>query len=112
MVSKFADLVIAESEAAMRGDVDAATRYVADYVAAFKTLRLHGDTGRAALSVLLGHARADVRTTAAAFLLRYCHERARAVLESEAKGEDLLAFEASQTLERWNEGSWSLDPEE
>jgi hypothetical protein len=111
LVARFADAVIAESDAMERGDVETATSWVEEYVAAFNALRLHGDKGRAALTSLFSHERAEVRVTAAAFLLRYCHDRARAVLEAEAKGTALLAFEAAQALERWEEGTWQLDPE-
>jgi hypothetical protein len=111
LVAKFADSVAAQSDAMKKGNVEGGNRHAADYCAAFNALRLHGDRGREALTALFMHERADVRITAAAFLLRYCHDRARAVLEVEAKGNDLLAFEAAQALERWQEGTWELDPE-
>jgi hypothetical protein len=47
---------------------------------------------------------------AAAFLLRHRHEEARRVLEDLAHGEGFVAFEASEALKRWEEGTWQLDP--
>jgi hypothetical protein len=79
--------------------------------AAFDELVQHGDVGREALASLLSHENPDVRVAAAAFLLRYCHDRAEAVLLAESRGKGLLAFKASQALERWKEGTWELDPE-
>jgi hypothetical protein len=92
-------------------DVETGNRHALAASAAFDAIRQFGDQGRESFASLLSHERADVRVTAAAFLLRYCHERARAVLEKEAAGDGLLAFEAAQALERWREGTWELDPE-
>jgi hypothetical protein len=48
---------------------------------------------------------------AAVNLLRYQHDRARVVLETEGRGKGLVAFGAMQALKRWDEGTWALDPE-
>jgi len=48
---------------------------------------------------------------AAAYLLRYKTDQARAVLETEAKGKGFVALGAAQALQRWNEGAWALDRE-
>ena len=81
------------------------------YVAAFGELRGKGDEGRDALAVLLADERACVRVTTAVFLLRHSGHRERTVVEHESKGQGLIAFEAAQTLWRWEEeGDWSLDP--
>jgi hypothetical protein len=61
------------------------------------------------LAALLADERPEVRVKAAAFLLGFAHDRARAVLEAEAGGAGLLAFEAAQALARWEEGTWELD---
>ena len=58
------------------------------------------------------HPNMDVRTTAAAFLLRYRTAEAKAILEEASKGEGLVAFASSQALKRWDEGTWALDPAE
>jgi len=93
-------------------DPNVGNRHAKGYVAAFNELRTIGDEGREALTTLFTHRDADVRTMAAAFLLRYCEPRAREVLEKEAQGEGLVAFSASQALMRWDEGTWELDPAE
>ncbi|MFL5347223.1 MAG: DUF2019 domain-containing protein [Hyalangium sp.] len=111
LVEQFAYHVQAETEAGWRGDVKAADKHVKKYTAAFKKLRDHGNAGRDALAVLLEHPRMDVRVTAAACLLRHRTAEAKRVLEEAAKGEGMIPFEAQQALQRWEEGTWALDPE-
>jgi hypothetical protein len=86
-------------------------KYTRDYVDAFQRLTAIGDEGREALCVLLDDTRPEVRSMAAAFLLRYKHERAKRVLQRLSTGRGLVAFGAGQCLERWKEGAWALDPE-
>ena len=76
-----------------------------------KRLREFGDAGRDALVPLLSHARDDVRSAAASYLLRYRYEQARRVLEELARGKGRTAFEAGMLLKTWDEGTWELDPE-
>lgn len=111
LVKQFADNVAAQTDAIWRGDAKLGNKHADRYIAAFKELRAHGDTGRAALAVLFEHPRMDVRVAAAAFLLRYRTKEAKTVLEEAAKGEGLIPFEAQQALQRWEEGAWALDPE-
>ncbi len=110
LVKEFAECVAAQSEAIARADARTGNKHAKRYVAAFDRLRAHGDEGREALATLLTDGRADVRVMAAAYLLRYCESRARLILEAEAKGTGLVAFGAAQTLKRWEEGIWALDP--
>lgn len=112
LVAEFARHVQAETEAGWRGDSKTANKHVDQYLAVFDKLRAHGDAGRDALAVLFTHPRMDVRTAAAALLLRHRTAEAKAVLEEAAKGEGLVPFEASQALKRWEEGTWALDPAE
>ena len=111
LVKEFAENVAAQTDAIFQAGSDPEDKHGDRYIAAFEELRTHGDEGREALCVLLEHPRVDVRTTAAAFLLRYRTAEARAVLEETAKGEGLVAFGAQQTLKGWEEGTWALDPE-
>jgi hypothetical protein len=112
LVAEFARHVQAETEAIWRGDAKTANKHVSQCLAAFDKLRAHGDAGRDALAVLFTHPRMDVRTSAAALLLRHRTAEAKAVLEEAAKGKGLVPFEASQALKRWEEGTWALDPAE
>lgn len=65
---------------------------------------------------LLGHGAENRRVMmarndmAATFLLRHRTVEAVAVLQEAASGDGLLPFEARQTLKRWEEGAWQLDP--
>jgi hypothetical protein len=111
LVDEFAQHVAAQTDAIFRGDARTGNRHAKRYVAAFEQLRSHGDAGRDALTVLFTHPRMDVRVAAAAHLLRYRTAAAKAVLQQIAKGEGLAAFEASESLKRWEEGVWALDPE-
>ncbi|OJT17818.1 hypothetical protein BO221_43245 [Archangium sp. Cb G35] len=111
LVEEFARNVTAQTDAIFRGDSKTGNKHADRYIAAFKKLRAHGDAGRNALATLFTHPNMDVRTTAAAFLLRYRTAEAKAILEEAAKGEGLVAFESEETLKRWEEGTWALDPE-
>jgi hypothetical protein len=110
LVDEFAHCVAAQGQAIAKGDAASGNTFAKRYVAAFQMLRLHGDCGRDALAVLLSDPRADVRVMAAAFLLRHCEAKARAVLETEVMGGGMAAFGAAQALRRWKEGTWTLDP--
>lgn len=111
LVEQFAENVAAQTDAVWQGDARTGNKHAKRDMAAFDTLRAHGDAGRDALAVLLHHPRMDVRVAAAAYLLRYKTAEARAVLEGAAKGQGLVPFEAGQALNRWEEGTWALDPE-
>ncbi|HYO71523.1 MAG TPA: DUF2019 domain-containing protein [Archangium sp.] len=110
LVEQFAFNVAAQTEAIWRGDPKAGNKHARKYGAAVDKLLAHGDAGREALLVLLGHERMDVRVMAAAHLLRYRTAEAKAVLEEAAKSEGLIPFCAQQALKRWEEGTWALDP--
>lgn len=110
LVLEFAENVVAQTDAMMRGDATTGNKHAKRYIKAFEALRRLGDPGRDALVPLLQDPRKDVRSMAAAFLLRYRHDEARHVLEEIARGRGLLAFEAGEALKRWEEKTWQLDP--
>ncbi|RKH71469.1 DUF2019 domain-containing protein [Corallococcus interemptor] len=110
LVREFAENVAAQTDAIFQVGAAPEDRHGDRYLAAFDELRAQGNAGREALCVLLKHPRMDVKATAAAFLLRYRTTEARAVLEEAARGEELVAFGARQTLKGWDEGVWDLDP--
>jgi hypothetical protein len=112
LVEAFAHHVQAQTREIFKGDARIGNKHAKKAVAAFMQLRAHGDAGRDALAVLLEHPSMDVRTAAAAFLLRHRTAEARAVLEEAAKGQGLIPFGASEALKRWEEGTWALDPAE
>lgn len=109
LVDQFVAHLLAQREAMDRDDVGAGNRHAHRYFAVWHALRdQYGDAGRDGLATLLRHPNIDVRTTAAAYLLRYKTEQATRVLE-EAKAAG--NFDAEQTLARWREGgTWDLDP--
>lgn len=111
LVKEFADCVVARNTAIDNADPLTANKFAKRCTAAFEQLRSLGNEGRDALAVLLEDGRPEVRVMAAAHLLRHCGERARAVLQAEARGSGLVAFGAAQALQRWKEGTWALDPD-
>lgn len=112
LVDAFAQHTAAQTDAIFKGDAKTGNKHANKRIAAFKKLCTHGDAGRDALVVLFKHSRMDVRVMAAAYLLRHRTAEASAVLVEAAKGEGLAAFGASETLKRWEEGTWALDPDE
>lgn len=108
----FAENVIAQDACIFACDHRKGNRHAKRYIKAFNELTKYGDAGREALMVLFGHDAAGVRVMAAAFLLRYRTREALDLLARESAGRGLAAFEAAQAIERWEEGSWSLDPGE
>ncbi|MDD9943821.1 MAG: hypothetical protein OXU20_22460 [Myxococcales bacterium] len=110
LVREFGDCVSAQSKCIERGDANAGNDYAQRYIKAFEKLRSHGDAGRDALAILMDDTRPDVRVMSASFLLRYSEEKAKAVLQQEASKSGLIAFGAQQALERWQDGTWALDP--
>ncbi|QRK13887.1 DUF2019 domain-containing protein [Archangium violaceum] len=111
LVKQFCLHTMEQTDAILRGDARVGNRHARQRSAAFKKLRAYGDAGRDALVVLLSHPRMDVRGMAAVYLLRHRTTEAKAVLQEIAKGEGLAAFEASEALKRWAEGTWALDLE-
>jgi Domain of unknown function (DUF2019) len=111
LVEQFAQNVAAQTDAIRRGDARTGNKHARRYTAALQELRTQGNAGRDALAVLLKHPRTDVRAMAAAFLLRYRTEEAKAVLEAAAKEGGVAAIGAIMTLKRWEDGTWALDPE-
>ncbi|ATB30451.1 DUF2019 domain-containing protein [Melittangium boletus] len=111
LVERFAQHVAAQTEAIRRGDAKTGNKHAKQYTAALLELRARGNAGRDALAVLLKHPQTDVRSMAAAFLLRYRTTEARAVLEATAKEGGVAAIGAIMTLRRWDDGTWALDPE-
>ena len=110
LVDAFAQNVAAQTDAIWRGDAKTGNKHAKRYIAAFERLRAHGNAGREALAVLFTHSRMDVRVSAAAYLLRYRTEEAKAILEAAAQGKGLVPFEASMVLKHWADGTWALDP--
>ena len=108
LVDDFVKHVLAQREALDRVDTAVANRHALRLNAAWDALvDVHGDAGRDGLAVLLRHPRTEVRVMAAAHLLRHRTQEATRILE-EAKAAG--NFDAEQTLERWREGAWELDP--
>ncbi len=112
LVKEFADNVASQAEAIGRADSTLGNRHARKYLFAFNMLRAYGDEGRNALAGLFTDPRPEVRVTAAGFLLRHCTGEALKVLKSEIGKPGFTSFEAEQVIEKWNDGTWALDPED
>lgn len=110
-VKDFSEGVVRQTESIRQGDAKTGNKWAARSLKAFKLLRAQGDPGRDALATLLMHPDVDIRTAAAAFLLRYKTGAALQVLREAASGTGLIAFASEQAIKRWEEGTWNLDPE-
>lgn len=110
LVEQFAHHVAAQGDCIREGDARKGNKHARKYGAALEALLAKGDPGREALSVMLKHPRSDVRGMAASVLLRYRTEEAKAVLEAIAAEGGLASIGATLNLQRWKEGTWSLDP--
>ena len=113
LVEEFRSAVVAATEAVWAGDAKTGNKHAMRFLRAFEKLRAIGDVGRDALVPLMAKEHSpDVRSMAAAFLLRYRHDEARRVLKEISRGKGLIPFEAGECLKRWAEGAWQLDPPE
>jgi len=107
LVDEFAKHVRAQTKAVGRGDVAAGNRHADKYFDAWLALKEeYGDAGRDGLAALLRHPDLRIRVMAAAFLLRHKTAEATRVLEEAAAAGD---FAAELNLERWRNGTWTLD---
>lgn len=111
LVLEFGENVAAQTDAIRCGDSKAGNKHAKRYIRAFECLRALGDEGRNALVPLMSAGRDDVRSMAAAFLLRHRHEEAHCILQALARGDGFVALSAAETLKRWDEKTWQLDPE-
>lgn len=110
LVAEFVDNVTAQTDAIGRGDAKTGNRHAKRYIRAFEGLSQLGNEGRDALRPVMHAGRDDVRAMAAAFLLRHSHDEACEVLRVLSLGEGIAAFSAAETLKRWEDRTWQLDP--
>lgn len=106
----FVDSVVKQTQAVWSGDPRKKNREARRCWRSFLQIREFGDAGRDALAELFTHERADVRVTAAAFLLRHKTTEALKLLHEEAQESTLVGLEAEQAIARWRDGTWQLDP--
>lgn len=108
IAADFACYVEATTDATERGDPFAAhTSSKLMEATGQRLLEEFGDAGVAALAVLLGHDRSDVRIEAASQLLGHRTEAAIRILEQEAAGGDVLA---EMALKNWRSSDWNVGP--
>lgn len=111
LVATFAQNVIKQNSCIKEGNPFEGNRAAKKYIKAFKDLTdQYGDEGREALAGLLRDSDEGVKAMTAAFLLRYKPEEAKTVLSDVAAGKGFIAFGAGESLKRWEEGTWQLDP--
>ncbi len=109
LAEELAHSAIEQDEAILAGDIQASRRYGNRLVSRWQRIQRLGDAAKEELSKFLDHPNASARLAAAAFLLKFKHDEAMAVLRDLAKGEGLVSFSAQECIKRWEEGTWDLD---
>lgn len=67
-----------------------------------------GNEAKDRMTELFFHTDDSVRSMAASFLLEYKSKEALEVLKEVAKGSDLVAFGARETIRSWESGEWNI----
>ncbi|MBD3672876.1 MAG: DUF2019 domain-containing protein [Planctomycetaceae bacterium] len=82
-----------------------------EHAAAFDELvKDFGNDGREGMKRLMRHESFEVRKMAALYLLRYCHDEAKQVLQQIAELDELEAGRIDWIMRLWYSGNWELDP--
>ncbi|MBI5027083.1 MAG: DUF2019 domain-containing protein [Nitrospirae bacterium] len=109
LVEQFAEATIGQNQAIMDGDAKLSNKYANKRIDCFRKLRQLGDAGREELATLFNHENLGVRVAAAAYLLKFKTEEALRILRELSKIQGLIGLDASETIKRWEEGTWHLD---
>lgn len=113
LVKTFAENVAKQNACIQEGNSVEGNKAAKKYIKAFRDIIAQfGDEGRDALTTLFFSQDDGIRAMAAAFLLRYKTEESKKILSEISTGNDFVSFGAGETLKRWNEGVWALDPVE
>jgi HEAT repeat protein len=104
LTAQFVADVLAQEECIARGDAVVGNRHADGYIGAARQLLNGGATAVDAFAGLLSHPADGVRAMAAAFLLKERTEAAVAVLRPLARGRDVVALGARETLKRYERG--------
>lgn len=109
LVAVLVDAAIRGDEAVMAGDGKQARKYGRILVKKWESICEVGDAAKEVLAQHLHHPNPSARSAVAAFLLKFKHEEAMAVLKELAEGEGLVPFACQECIKRWEEGTWSLE---
>ena len=112
LVDEFAYHLIKQDECISNLDSKTGNQHALQRNGCFMRLIEWGDEGRECLAQLLEYENPSVRCTAVAFLLRYKHDEAMAVLHDLAGQDELgiICFGAKCSIKNWHTGDWELDP--
>lgn len=109
LVTDLIDAAIKQDEATITGDGKDARKYGKQIIRTWDAIIEIGESAKEDLSSHLWHPHPSARLRIAAFLLKYKHNEAMAVLRDLAKGEGLVSFCAQEAIKRWEEGTWALE---
>jgi hypothetical protein len=112
LARQFAEHVIAQNSAIRRGDARMGNRHAKGQLKCAHQLMRVGEEGTKELASLFNHQDPGVREMAAVFLLKRRTGEALALLSELSKLPGLVGFGAEQAIERWNEGTWDLEPKD
>jgi hypothetical protein len=105
-LERYVEAAEAHAEASASGDSGKANKAHNALAEIYRELRREGSEER--LSLLLRHPNPAVGAWSGAHALEFAPEEAKRVLEDLAKREDLIGFNAQQTLAVWREGKLSF----
>jgi len=104
LINEFISFVIKQAKCIDNGNPRLGNKYADKYVAVAKSLLIGGDIYINEFEKLLNHESRDVRSMAAAFLLKDRTQSAVRTLKELAKGKDIPAMGARCALERYKKG--------
>jgi hypothetical protein len=107
-LATFVDGVVQQNACIARGDARQGNREARKYITAARALLAGSQEAIDRFATLLTHDSADVRVTAAAFLLKERTALAVAVLRPIASGTGIAALGAKMTLERYERGDMEI----
>ncbi len=110
LVDKFAESVLRQSECLNKGDWKSGNKHAKNYIKSFNEICKIGDIAKEQLKELFQHENDNVRAMAATFLLKYDTDASLEILNEIAKKPGIVGFEAQESIKRWEEGAWDLDP--
>ena len=109
LAAELVDAAIRGDEAVMAGDSKQARKQSKILVKKWESICEIGYEAKEVLAQQLHHPNPSARSAVAAFLLKFRHEEAMAVLKELAKGDGLVPFQCQEAIKRWEEGTWSLE---
>ncbi len=105
LLEEYANAAIQQGRATLSGDYTTGNLASDILTGIYRRLKSEGVEAQRRLQVLLNHPDRSVRAWAATHTLEVGPEESERVLQEEASGDDILAFDAQMVLELWRKGT-------